>query len=273
MRVVRFLTAESSVFIAQATGNLLSTQLLLQPSWIGSNYEMRNYSATFIIAIASSILALIWALIRIEFKNNATNNYSDDKSDIEVVISNNNEGETAINNNNEGEEDERKAIIEKNDSGNLSRRWKQAKEILNPKFVILSFRTVISQKGSSGSQITNYSFDDCPHPCKFRKIRNDEDPVQLHTKNVSLGLRNVQLRQCGGNDCKTYLCFGGCPIPGEAFPFIGHGDSNCWRNFHDSVHNMHRGNFITGRILSSGCFECFIGCGKYKYPVENVSNH
>ena len=153
MRVVRFLTAESSVVIAEATGSLLSSRLLMQPSWIGSNYEMRNYSATFIVASASSILALIWALIRIEFKNNGADNYSTDKSDIELVNSNNYEEEVEIDNNNKDEGKMTEVNIENNGSGNLSRRWKQTKEILNPKHVILSFRAVVAKREVPGIRL------------------------------------------------------------------------------------------------------------------------
>lgn len=128
-RVVRFLFAEAALFLALATGNLMSSQLLKRPSWIGHGYEMRNYSATFILGMGCSFICVVWTILRVEFKNIET---KDTPEDMEAVINNNNEGEEEIKKVSDGS------------------RWTLAKEVLNPVHVIRPFQRMVSKRETPG---------------------------------------------------------------------------------------------------------------------------
>lgn len=132
-RVVRFLFAEASLFLALASGNLMSSQLLKRPSWIGHGYEMRNYSATFLLGMCCSFICVIWTVLRVEFKNTEV---VDTPEDMDVVINNNNEGEEEI------------KVLTESKGG-----WALAKEVLNPKHVIRPFKTMVSRRDVPGLRL------------------------------------------------------------------------------------------------------------------------
>lgn len=129
------------MYLAQASGNLISSQLLKRQSWIGHKYEMRNYSATFIIGIVCSVLCITWTILRVEFKNSVPDQHTDNNPDLEVIINNNNEGEEKV--------DEVKQAKAKR----FSEKWRIAKEVLHPKHVLLSFQTVISKRDRPGVRL------------------------------------------------------------------------------------------------------------------------
>ena len=157
--MVRFLTAESSVYIAQASGNIISSQLLKRQSWLGGD-EIRNYSATFILGIVSSLLCILWTILRVEFKNTPIDVYTEDTSDVEVIIYNNNEGEAEpedINFNGakieNGKSVENDKHLKAKPESNFSKRFQLIKDIANPKHIIASFQACISKRDRPGLRI------------------------------------------------------------------------------------------------------------------------